>query len=244
MRLAVERFIKAAPAYEDPVELLGKLQVVSREHPQRLQVTGAWQIPRRHYDLEDNRLGRNLFYGPDFPGEQFWAVYREAALANGGSAIADHMRLTSYPFTITEAMRALRLTGKQHWVIDLTREWGIRDALYCPFRRWVVLYHARNVLALEQIERRYLAMAAGAAVERIERFIMKKGRPIRPPLLTARELTVLRLQSKGYNVPEIAEQMELSVTTVRTHVTKFVKKLEAKGQTHAVAQAFRAGLTV
>jgi DNA-binding NarL/FixJ family response regulator len=140
-------------------------------------------------------------------------------------------------------MHALRLTGAQHWVLDLNHEFGIRDGLYCPFRRWVLLFYAESILKLERSERHLLAMAAGVAVEQIER-IVKRPRPPRIPLLTERELAVLRLRAKGNRVPEIARCLGISETTVRTHVQKLTAKLGANDLTHAVAQAFRAGLIV
>lgn len=60
--------------------------------------------------------------------------------------------------------------------------------------------------------------------------------------MTEREVAVLRLRSKGYDVPEIAEQqLSLSVATVRVHVRKLVAKLEAKDLTHALAVAYGVG---
>jgi DNA-binding NarL/FixJ family response regulator len=87
-------------------------------------------------------------------------------------------------------------------------------------------------------------MAACIAVEQVERILVKRPRPVRPPRLTEREDAVLRLRSKGYNVPEIAEYLGLSVATVRVHVRKLVAKLEAKDLTHALAVAFRAGILI
>jgi DNA-binding NarL/FixJ family response regulator len=87
-------------------------------------------------------------------------------------------------------------------------------------------------------------MAACIAVEQIERILVKGPRPMRPPHLTEREDAVLRLRSKGYNVPEIAEYLGLSVATVRVHVRKLIARLEAKDLTHSLAVAFRTGILI
>jgi DNA-binding CsgD family transcriptional regulator len=201
----------------------------------------AWYLPKQYDTLEEDRPGHTIFFHPDFPGEKFWAAYRLAA-ANG-DAIADYARLTSAPFTITEAMHALQLPEGQRWGVDLGRQFGIRDGLCCPLRRWVVVYYAGDILKFERADRHLLAMAAGVAVERIEQLVKKRQAP--PiPVLTEREIAVLRLRAKGFNVPEIAPRLGISVTTVRTHVKKMVAKLEAKDLTHALAQAFRAGILI
>jgi two-component system nitrate/nitrite response regulator NarL len=62
------------------------------------------------------------------------------------------------------------------------------------------------------------------------------------PLLTARELEVLRLAADGLSAPEIAERLMLSVTTVKTHLQNTYGKLEVTDRAAAVAQALRRGL--
>ena len=241
MRPAIERLIKTAPETSDPDELLDGLQAVSRKHPQRLKVMSAWYLPKQYDTLEEDRPGHTIFFHPDFPGEKFWDAYRIAA-ANG-DAIADYARLTSAPFTITEAMHALQLTEGQRWGVDLGRQFGIRDGLCCPMRRWVVVYYAGDIVQLERADRHLLAMAAGIAVELIDQLVKKRPTP-RIPSLTERETAILRLRAKGFNVPEAAQSLGISVATARTHVKKMVAKLEAKDLTHAVAQAFRAGILI
>jgi two-component system, NarL family, response regulator YdfI len=62
------------------------------------------------------------------------------------------------------------------------------------------------------------------------------------PLLTPRELEVLRLVSAGAANKEIAEALYLSADTVKTHLANIYKKLGVEGRAHAVAVALRQGL--
>jgi two-component system, NarL family, nitrate/nitrite response regulator NarL len=62
------------------------------------------------------------------------------------------------------------------------------------------------------------------------------------PLLTSRELEILRLAADGLTAPEIAERLVVSVTTVKTHLQHVYSKLEVSDRTAAVAQALRRGL--
>lgn len=56
-------------------------------------------------------------------------------------------------------------------------------------------------------------------------------------LLTARELEVLVSLSQGMTYPEIADAFDLSISTVRTHIQKIYRKLNARTGIEAVAVA-------
>lgn len=57
------------------------------------------------------------------------------------------------------------------------------------------------------------------------------------PPLTARELDVLVALSHGMTYPEIADSLDLSISTIRTHIQKIYRKLNAKTGSEAVALA-------
>lgn len=60
--------------------------------------------------------------------------------------------------------------------------------------------------------------------------------------LTARELQVLQWLAEGLTNASIAEELDLSARTVKTHVQNLLQKLDARDRTGAVAQGFRRGL--
>lgn len=60
--------------------------------------------------------------------------------------------------------------------------------------------------------------------------------------LTARELQVLQWLAEGMTNASIAEELDLSARTVKTHVQNLLVKLDARDRTGAVAQGFRRGL--
>jgi two-component system, NarL family, nitrate/nitrite response regulator NarL len=62
------------------------------------------------------------------------------------------------------------------------------------------------------------------------------------PALSDRELEVLRLTSGGSSAKEIAERLNISATTVRTHLTHAYDKLGVSDRAAAVAEAMRRGL--
>lgn len=57
--------------------------------------------------------------------------------------------------------------------------------------------------------------------------------------LSDREISVLNLLSDGYNYQEIAENLFISVDTVRHHIRNIYKKLHVHSQSEAVAKAIR-----
>ncbi|MGN6574279.1 MAG: response regulator [Nocardioides sp.] len=61
-------------------------------------------------------------------------------------------------------------------------------------------------------------------------------------LLTARELEVFRLITQGLSNAEIGEQLFISDTTVKTHVTRLLQKLDLRDRAQAIVLAYRTGL--
>lgn len=60
--------------------------------------------------------------------------------------------------------------------------------------------------------------------------------------LSARELEILRLLAGGRSNREIAEELTLTETTVKSHVSHLLVKLDARSRTQAVIAAYEAGV--
>jgi DNA-binding NarL/FixJ family response regulator len=94
------------------------------------------------------------------------------------------------------------------------------------------------------------ALLAPSVTKRvIEEFVRRPPDSMRtaPPELaelTARELEVLKLMARGLANAEIAKELFVSETTVKTHVAHVLMKLELRDRIQAVVFAYETGLVL
>jgi DNA-binding NarL/FixJ family response regulator len=60
--------------------------------------------------------------------------------------------------------------------------------------------------------------------------------------LTEREIDVLRLVAQGFSNPQIAQQLNITINTVKVHLRNILDKLQVDNRTQAAAYAVRSGL--
>ena len=91
---------------------------------------------------------------------------------------------------------------------------------------------------------RAVDMVSGGAVyvDPVLAGVLASAESERLPQLTKREREVLRLLADGLSNEEIGKRLFLSPETVRTHVQKAMRRLEADTRTQAVALALRKSL--
>jgi DNA-binding NarL/FixJ family response regulator len=89
------------------------------------------------------------------------------------------------------------------------------------------------------------ALLSPAVTKRVIRQFTRIQRPSPPPALaelTARELDIFRLIAGGLSNAEIAQELFIGETTVKTHVTHIFQKLDLRDRVQAVVLAYQTGV--
>jgi hypothetical protein len=93
-------------------------------------------------DFSAWKLDETVFYNPQYEylatavQRTNWQNTSASLTRRYGSPLTVCGRSRDFPFTLTEAMRDLRLSGEHDWAFSLLRHYGARDGLYCPSRNW------------------------------------------------------------------------------------------------------------
>ena len=89
------------------------------------------------------------------------------------------------------------------------------------------------------------ALLSPTVTKRVIKQFAKASRP-EPPKgfdeLTSREVEILRLMASGLSNAEIGQELYISDTTVKTHVTHILQKLDLRDRVQAVVLVYQGGL--
>ena len=99
--------------------------------------------------------------------------------------------------------------------------------------------------AIEVVARGEALLAPSVTRRLIHEFAQRpipKHRPDALEALTERELEVLQLVARGMSNKEIAEELVVGETTVKTHVAHLLMKLDLRDRVQAVVLAYETGL--
>ena len=93
-------------------------------------------------------------------------------------------------------------------------------------------------------ELRVVAQGGSTLTPRVAEKLLKQLAPAKTEdsLLSKREIEVLNFISLGLKYEDIADELDISVHTVRHHIEKIYKKLGVNSRGQAVAQAVRSGI--
>ena len=183
--------------------------------------------------------------------------------ADGAEAVAEAQRLSPDVILMDvrmpqvdgiEATRRVLADGFDTKVVMLTT-FDMDEYVYDALRAGASGFLLKDVPP-EQLVAGIRAVASGdallaPAVTRrvIEEFVRRPPDSVRtaPPELaelTARELEVLELIARGLSNAEIAKELFVSETTVKTHVAHVLMKLDLRDRVQAVVFAYESGLVL
>ena len=89
------------------------------------------------------------------------------------------------------------------------------------------------------------ALLSPAVTKRVIKQFARTPRPTPPKALdqlTERELEVFRLIARGLSNAEIGRELHISDTTVKTHITHILQKLDLRDRVQAVVLAYQTGI--
>jgi DNA-binding NarL/FixJ family response regulator len=182
--------------------------------------------------------------------------------ANGQEAVAEAQRLQPDVVLMDvrmpildgiEATRRLLATGGMDSKVVMLTTFDMDEYVYDALRAGASGFLLKDVPP-EQLVSGIRAVAKGDALlapsvtrRVIEEFVRRppsSARTLPPELaeLTDRELEVLKLIARGLSNAEIAKELFVSETTVKTHVAHVLMKLGVRDRVQAVVLAYECGL--
>ena len=189
-------------------------------------------------------------------GEQDIEVVAEAG--NGLDAVAQARRF--HPDVVLMDIRMPELDGLEATRRILTADQTARVLILTTFNLDEYVYEALSVGASgfvlkddppEQLIAAVRTIAAGDALlspsvtkNVIQHFtrLHRNAPPAAVQTLTPKELDVFRLIARGMSNAEIGRELFISDTTVKTHVTRLLQKLDVRDRAQAIVLAYQCRL--
>ncbi len=147
-----------------------------------------------------------------------------------------------------EATRRVKNASPRTQIIVLT-SFHQDEYIFPALQAGAISFLLKDVKASELLEAiRRAARGEATLHPRIAARVIKAFRSLEPgeatpfTTLTEREMEVLKLIAKGYANDKIAEQLVISVGTVKGHVSNILSKLHLGDRTQAAAYAWQEGI--
>jgi DNA-binding NarL/FixJ family response regulator len=183
------------------------------------------------------------------------------AEASNGLEAVDKARRFS-PTVVLMDIRMPELDGLEATRRILAADAGVRILILTTFDLDEYIYEALRAGASgfvlkddppEQLLAAVRTVAAGEALlspaitKRVIQHYTRAPRPTQPKTLaglTERELEVFRLVVRGLSNAEIGQELYISETTVKTHITHILQKLDLRDRVQAVVFAYQTGIAL
>jgi NarL family two-component system response regulator LiaR len=147
-----------------------------------------------------------------------------------------------------EATRRVKSVSPRTQIIILT-SFHQDEYIFPALQAGAISFLLKDVKAADLLEAIRRASRGEATLHpKIAMRVIKTFRSLDPEeaspfmMLTEREMEVLKLIAKGYSNDKIAEQLVISVGTVKGHVSNILSKLHLVDRTQAAAYAWQEGI--
>lgn len=147
-----------------------------------------------------------------------------------------------------EATRRVKDASPRTQIIVLT-SYHQDEHIFPALQAGAISYLLKDVKAKELVEAIYRAAQGEATLHpRVAARVIKEFRGGDPDksspftVLTEREMEVLKLLARGYTNSKIAEELVITVGTVKGHVSNILSKLHLADRTQAAVYAWQKGI--
>lgn len=114
------------------------------------------------------------------------------------------------------------------------------EFFFPSFKKWIPLLAlfalVIGLLLYFKAQKKKILTQETPAVEK-KNTIYEANIVIEQEILSAREYEVLKLIAKGLSNKEIAEQLFVSINTIKSHIQKIFEKLDVQNRTQAIVKA-------
>jgi len=172
---------------------------------------------------------------PDIDGVELTRQYKQQGATGDATAATKILMLTMHD--TEDAVMAAFAAGADSYSVKDVNIRHLLEAIRLTHAGQVWIDPAIARIVLGQAKRMMPAKAAAVGGEGDDYAQVLEMSP-----LTERELEVLELIVAGYSNADIADELYITVGTVKTHVCNILNKLSASDRTQAAVRALRTGL--
>jgi len=146
-----------------------------------------------------------------------------------------------------EALQAIMESGADIAVVMLTAS-ELDEHLYEAVQLGAAGYLLKNLDAdelfdlISGVANGEAAMTRAMAARLLKNVAGHSSQPTPVESLTEREIEVLQLVAQGASNPAIAEELCITINTVKTHLKNILEKLQVENRTQAATYALQSGL--
>ncbi len=265
VRHLISTVVSVVNSGERSSTLIGTVQDVTDEHQAERELAARFAVSDALSDWQPGPLGarrlvRDLAEALEFDSGMMW-LPRGQALTAWVVWRARGLQLPELELEVRKVRRArgeglagaawasgrpTRVADLADDAVDAVRALDARTRLYGTLA--VPATYGDEVLAVltfasqrqPVLTDQFMRSLLGISFEIGQGLAQRRGE-LSAPVLTPRELEVLQLSATGHTRRQIAEKIELSEATVKTHFEHIYRKLEVPDRASAVAAALRGG---
>lgn len=191
-----------------------------------------------NYNLADRALEEFLPYVEKNRIWKYWAegLFLKAIVEKELGRTTEAVRLVAQSLSVAERFRYVRIyTGygkKGYELLTLYKEWMCRNHIGLQNRK--KRYYYRNVNTMPYIDWVDYIIRKSRQIKKI---YAEQTKEDQIENLTVTERMVIQYLNRGYSNSEICKEMNIKLTTVKSHIYSIYRKLDVSTRTQAIQKA-------